>query len=117
MYDALSDPNPFVRRMVCESLPHRPGARPAVPILVRSLGDIAPEVLSRLGLQVTTIGASPSGTNIISRVTPGSSTTNLSRTDRPVCTPVSTIRDPSIDSLPSCRRSDSATNEGAVKLG
>src|SRR5262245_9258879 len=23
VYDALSDPNPFVRRMVCESLPHR----------------------------------------------------------------------------------------------
>ena len=26
LYDALSDPHPFVRRMVCESLPHRPGA-------------------------------------------------------------------------------------------
>ena len=54
VYDALSDPNPFVRRMVCESLPHRPGARPAVPILVRSLGDLAPEVRRaaawRLGL-------------------------------------------------------------------
>lgn len=53
LYDALADPNPFVRRMVCESLPHRPGARPAVPILVRALGDVAPEVrhaaASRLG--------------------------------------------------------------------
>ncbi len=44
LYAALSDPNPFVRRMTCESLPHRPGARPAVPILVRSLRDLAPEV-------------------------------------------------------------------------
>ena len=53
IYDALSDPNPFVRRMVCESLPHRRGGRPAVPILVRSLGDPAPEVrraaVARLG--------------------------------------------------------------------
>jgi HEAT repeat protein len=52
-YDALSDPKPFVRRVVCQSLPHRPDARPAVPILVRSLGDLVPEVrraaASRLG--------------------------------------------------------------------
>src|ERR1019366_493560 len=53
----------------------------------------------------------------MSRVTDGSSTTNLSRTDRPVWTPVSTINDPSIDSLPSRRRSDSATRAGAVRLG
>lgn len=53
LYDALSDPNPFVRRMACGSLPHRPGAQPVVPILIRSLGDRAPEVrlaaASRLG--------------------------------------------------------------------
>ncbi|WP_435021390.1 HEAT repeat domain-containing protein [Tundrisphaera sp. TA3] len=43
-YDTLSDPSPFVRRMACKSLPHRPGARPAVPILIHHLGDPAPEV-------------------------------------------------------------------------
>src|SRR3984957_15483611 len=52
----------------------------------------------------------------MSRVTVGSSTTNLSRTDRPVWTPVSTISEPSIDSLPSRRRNASATKDGAVRL-
>jgi HEAT repeat protein len=56
LYDALSDPNPFVRRMVCESLPHRPGARPAVPILVRSLGDFAPEVRRAAAWRLGSIG-------------------------------------------------------------
>jgi HEAT repeat protein len=56
LYDSLSDPNPFVRRMVCESLPHRPGARPAVPILVRSLGDLAPEVRRAAAWRLGSIG-------------------------------------------------------------
>ncbi len=56
LYDALSDPNPFVRLSVCESLPHRPGARPAVPILVRSLGDIAPEVRQTAARRLGSIG-------------------------------------------------------------
>jgi HEAT repeat protein len=55
-YDALSDPNPFVRRMICESLPHRPGARPAVPILVRSLADLAPEVRQTAARRLGSIG-------------------------------------------------------------
>ncbi len=55
-YDALSDPNPFVRRMVCESLPHRPGGRPAVPILIRSLGDLAPEVRRAAAWRLGSIG-------------------------------------------------------------
>jgi HEAT repeat protein len=56
LYEALSDPDPFVRRMVCESLPHRPGARPAVPILVRSLGDLAPEVRRAAAWRLGSIG-------------------------------------------------------------
>jgi len=56
LYDALADPNPFVRRMVCESLPHRPGARPAVPILVRSLDDLAPEVRRAAAWRLGSIG-------------------------------------------------------------
>jgi HEAT repeat protein len=56
LYDALSDPDPFVRRMVCESLPHGPGARPAVPILVRSLGDLAPEVRRAAAWRLGSIG-------------------------------------------------------------
>jgi HEAT repeat protein len=56
LYDALSDPNPFVRQSVCESLPHRPGVRPAVPILVRSLGDRAPEVRQTAARRLGSIG-------------------------------------------------------------
>jgi HEAT repeat protein len=56
LYDALSDPNPFVRRSVCESLPHRPGVRPAVPILVRSLGNRAPEDRQTAARRLGSIG-------------------------------------------------------------
>src|SRR5262249_3276644 len=56
LYDALPDPKPYVRLMVCESLPHRPGARPAVPILVRSLGDLAPEVRQTAAWRLGSIG-------------------------------------------------------------
>ena len=56
LYDALSDPNPYVRRMACESLPHRPGARQAVPILVRSLSDLAPKVRRAAAWRLGSIG-------------------------------------------------------------
>ena len=46
----------------------------------------------------------------------GSSTTNLSWAERPVCTPVFTIKAPSADSVPSCRRIASATRAGAVRF-
>ena len=51
-----------------------------------------------------------------SPVTDGSSTTNLSCAERPVCTPVVTTRAPSTDSRPSSRRTASATSAGAVRL-
>ena len=51
-----------------------------------------------------------------SSVTDGSSTTNLSRAERPVCTPVVTTRAPSTDSRPSLRRTASATSAGAVRF-
>lgn len=56
LYDALADPNPFVRRMVCESLPDRRGARPVVPILIRSLDDLAPEVRRAAAWRLGTLG-------------------------------------------------------------
>src|SRR4051794_8162351 len=52
----------------------------------------------------------------ISLVTEGSSTTNLSCTERPVCTPVWTMKAPSTEKRPSRRRIASATRAGAVWL-
>src|SRR3954453_14680886 len=51
-----------------------------------------------------------------SLLTEGSSTTNLSRDERPVCAPVETSNDPSADNRPSSRRNASATRAGAERL-
>jgi HEAT repeat protein len=56
LYYALSDKNPFVRRMVCESLPHRRGVRPAVPILIWCLSDDALEVRRAAAWRLGSIG-------------------------------------------------------------
>lgn len=56
LYDAVSDPDPFVRRRVVESLPHRPSARPAVPILARFLSDPAPVVRRAAARRLESIG-------------------------------------------------------------